>query len=60
MELKLSDKVAVEATGNSHYFCDKVINYVEEVVVVAPGQFEVIRRSSVRQIKIIFEHWHFS
>lgn len=43
--LKADDKLAVEATGNSNYFYDQLIDSVEEIVVVAPGQFDVIRRS---------------
>lgn len=42
---KRDDLLAVEATGNSNYFYDQIINDVKEVVVVAPGQFDVIRRS---------------
>lgn len=45
LELKASDKVAVEATGNSNYFYDQIVEHVAELVVVAPGQFDVIRRS---------------
>lgn len=44
-ELKRDDLLAVEATGNSNYFYDQMINAVKEIVVVAPGQFDVIRRS---------------
>jgi transposase len=43
--LKKEDKIAVEATGNSNYFYDHVVDKVSEVVIVAPGQFDVIRRS---------------
>jgi transposase len=43
--LRADDKVAVEATGNSSYFYDQIVDKVAEVVLVAPGQFEVIRRS---------------
>jgi transposase len=44
-ELQLDDVLAVEATGNSNYFYDRLVDYVEEIVVVAPNQFDVIRRS---------------
>lgn len=43
--LTSEDELAVEATGNSNYFYDQVVNSVKEIVVVAPGQFDVIRRS---------------
>lgn len=43
--LKATDKVAVEATGNSNYFYDQIVDKVSEVILVAPGQFDVIRRS---------------
>ena len=39
------DEVAVEATGNSGHFCKIVSPHVARVVVIAPWQFEVIRRS---------------
>jgi transposase len=44
-ELKPDDVLAVEATGNSNYFYDQLIEHVADIVVVAPGQFDVIRRS---------------
>lgn len=44
-KLKADDKVAVEATGNSNFFYDRIIEDVADVIVVAPGQFDVIRRS---------------
>lgn len=44
-ELKEDDVLAVEATGNSNYFYDQLIEHVADIVVVAPGQFDVIRRS---------------
>lgn len=44
-ELKMEDVLAVEATGNSNYFYDQLVSHVKEIVVVAPGQFDVIRRS---------------
>ena len=43
--LSEDDEVAVEATGNTSYFHKKVVPHVSRVVVIAPGQFEVIRRS---------------
>ena len=39
------DEIAVEATGNSAYFHDEVVSCVGRVVVVNPGQFQVIRKS---------------
>ena len=44
-ELTGEDVLAVEATGNSNYFYDQLVGNVKEIVVVAPGQFDVIRRS---------------
>ncbi len=44
-DLNADDVLAVEATGNSNYFYDQLVNHVSEIVVVAPGQFDVIRRS---------------
>jgi transposase len=43
--LRPDDEVAVEATGNSAWFCKVVSPHVKRVVVIAPWQFEVIRRS---------------
>jgi len=43
--LRKTDKVAVEATGNTRYFVGQVCNRVEEVVVVDPNKFEVIKKS---------------
>jgi hypothetical protein len=43
--LQETDKVAIEATGNSCFFYDAVSPYVKRVVIVAPGQFEVVCRS---------------
>ncbi len=45
MSLSADDEIAVEATGNSAYFRDEVIACVGRVVVVNPGQFQVIRKS---------------
>lgn len=39
------DELAVEATGNSAFFCDQVMPYVGRVVTVAPQSFQVIRKS---------------
>lgn len=44
-QLRPEDEVAVEATGNSAWFCRAVGKHVARVVVIAPWQFEVIRRS---------------
>ena len=43
--LKLTDRLAVEATGNTRWFVEQVKGLVEKVVVVNPNQFEVIRKS---------------
>lgn len=43
--LKKTDRVAVEATGNTRYFVGKVRPYVAEVKVVNPKQFRVISDS---------------
>jgi len=45
LSLDADDEIAVEATGNSAYFRDQVISCVGRVVVVNPGQFQVIRKS---------------
>lgn len=39
------DVVAVEATGNSHYFVKQISGLVKEVHVVNPSQFRVIKDS---------------
>ena len=39
------DEVAVEATGNSAWFRRQVLPHVARVAIIAPWQFEVIRRS---------------
>ncbi|MCY4034931.1 MAG: hypothetical protein OXF24_00130 [Hyphomicrobiales bacterium] len=36
-----NDELAVEATGNSTWFRDQVIDHVARVVVVAPTHFDV-------------------
>ncbi len=43
--LTAEDEVAVEATGNSRYFCENIVDYVSKVVQVDPGQFKVISSS---------------
>lgn len=43
--LEDKDEIALEATGNTCFFRDQVCAYVCRVVIIAPWQFEVIRRS---------------
>lgn len=43
--LRRSDRLAVEATGNTRWFVSQVKARVAETVVVNPNQFEVIRKS---------------
>ena len=43
--LKAEDQIAVEATGNTRYFVNKVTDHVSKVVVVNPRQFRVIEDS---------------
>jgi transposase len=43
--LNPEDSVAVESTGNSHYFIEQVKGKVSKIVVVNPAQFKVISRS---------------
>lgn len=43
--LRPADELAVEATGNSSFFRAQVADPVARVVVVASGQFQVIRKS---------------
>ena len=43
--LRRTDRLAVEATGNTRWFVAQVKGLVESVIVVNPNQFEVIRRS---------------
>ncbi len=45
-DLMPDDEIAVEATGNSAFFTARVETRVSRVVVIAPWQFEVIRRST--------------
>lgn len=51
VNLSADDEIAVEATGNSRYFRDEVISCVGRVVVVNPGQFQVIRKSVAKTDK---------
>ena len=43
--LRKTDKIAVEATGNTAWFVEQIRDRVKKVVVVDPHQFEVIRKS---------------
>ncbi len=43
--LRRTDRLAVEATGNTRWFVAQVKGLVEQVVVVNTNQFEVIRKS---------------
>ena len=43
--LESTDRVAVEATGNSRYFVKSIEAYVSQVIVVNPRQFRVIEAS---------------
>lgn len=43
--LRRSDRVAVEATGNTRWFVEQIKRLVRQVVVVNPNQFDVIRKS---------------
>lgn len=45
LSLDAEDELAVEATGNTVWFCDQVRSCVGRVVVVNPRQFKVIRTS---------------
>ena len=42
--LRPDDELAVEASGNTAWFRERVSAHVAPVAVVAPGQFEVVRR----------------
>ena len=44
--LRPDDELAVEASGNTAWFRERVSVHVARVIVVAPRQFEVIRRSA--------------
>jgi transposase len=43
--LKRTDRVSVEATGNTRWFVEQIKERVGRVVIVNPNQFEVIRKS---------------
>lgn len=43
--LRDTDKLAVEATGNTRFFIDTVKGRVKEAIVVDPNKFEVIKSS---------------
>ena len=43
--LDADDEIAVEATGNSAWFCSEIRPCVGRIVVVNPKQFQVIRKS---------------
>lgn len=43
--LEKTDQVAVESTGNTRYFVEKIRPFVSRVVVVNTNQFDVIRKS---------------
>ena len=43
--LSIEDELAVEATGNTRWFVGLVKEWVNQVVIVNPGQFEVIKKS---------------
>lgn len=43
--LDADDEIAVEATGNSAWFCGEIRPCVGRIVVVNPKQFQVIRKS---------------
>lgn len=43
--LRGTDRLAVEATGNTRWFVAQIKAHVEQVVVVNPNQFDVIRKS---------------
>lgn len=43
--LRKQDRVAVEATGNTAWFVERIHDRIAKVVVVDPHQFEVIRKS---------------
>jgi transposase len=45
LSLDANDEVAVEATGNTAWFCDEIRPCVGRIVVVNPRQFKVIRTS---------------
>ena len=50
-ELRRDDLLAIEATGNSHYFATEIKGYVNKVKIVNPVQFKVISQSSKKTDK---------
>lgn len=44
-ELRKTDEIAVEATGNTSFFYEHCKGLVSDVIVVAPRQFKVIQKS---------------
>ena len=44
-ELRSTDMVGVESTGNTRYFLAKIVDRVKEVKVINPLQFKVISQS---------------
>ncbi len=40
------DKVAVEATANSYFFCQKIKRNVRSITIVAPSEFSIIGKST--------------
>ncbi len=49
--LRSRDQVAVEATGNTRFFCDQLAGKVQRVAVVNPRAFEVVKRSASKTDK---------
>jgi len=45
-KLRKGDEVAVEAIGNSGYFCDQIREQVKKIAVINPKQFKVISESA--------------
>jgi transposase len=50
-DLRETDRIAVESTGNSRWFLNQVKDKVSEVTVVNPGQFKVIVNSTKKTDK---------
>jgi len=50
-DLRQTDRIAVESTGNSRWFMNQVKDKVSEVIVVNPSQFKVIVNSSKKTDK---------
>jgi len=44
-QLRCTDEIAVEVTGNTRLFYDEVVGKVSRVVVVNPSEFKVISQS---------------